>query len=784
MRNALCAVITLVFVWLAAVPTATADEPITLRDNWRGDVTFFATGTNLADDQGGVAGTVDVNIQPQSVTVTTPGDIPTGAALEQAFVYWAGTRYGAACASLDDTITLTVPGGTPASVTADRCHCSVGGSTYDQQVCRYDMTADIQAAGGQLAGTYTVNDFAARIQDGATDDASFSIVLLYRHSSVGVRHVLLYDGIWELSESALTADHQAITFSLSNFEIDTPPKGDLTYYVIEGDIGGSGSESVSVAAQPSGGLLNLSDAVNPVNNPFNRTINTVTPARTGAVGVDIDEFDLTPALAAGDTQVDVTFDAGTDKVWIIYNVVGIDVFEPLFSVRSSKDWILLIDADNNGVPSPGDTLRYTLHLENTGNTTGTLTISDPMPAAIQSWVLVSNGGGANLSTARTLVISNLSIDIQTSTDIVFDAVLADTADQTVMTNTAVYSDPPEGGTGGDLTVQTEIRKDSDGDSVFDNDDNCPNLTNANQADVDRDGVGDLCDPCPIDAPDDTDLDGTCDSDDLCPNSNDTFDADNDGVPDGCDVCAGDDGLDADLDTVPDACDVCAAGDDHLDTDSDGIPNACDTCGVADSGSDADNDGAPDACDICPGFDDKLDADNDTVPDGCDRCPRGDDRSDQDSDLVPDACDLCPGGDDSHDADQDRVPNDCDLCSTGDDSVDGDTDGIADACDLCLAGDDSQDADGDSIPDACDPESCDDGVDNDGDGKSDCYDVDCGGQVSCLASVETMEDTPPQHANYGNSQSCDCRLGTQTKSVFLPALFLGLLLLLGRRRRQH
>ncbi|PIV99991.1 MAG: hypothetical protein COW42_09220, partial [Deltaproteobacteria bacterium CG17_big_fil_post_rev_8_21_14_2_50_63_7] len=754
-----------------------------------------------------------------------------------------------------------------------------------------------QAAGGQLAGTYTVNDFAARIQDGATDDASFSIVLLYRHSSVGVRHVLLYDGIWELSESALTADHQAITFSLSNFEIDTPPKGDLTYYVIEGDIGGSGSESVSVAAQPSGGLLNLSDAVNPVNNPFNRTINTVTPARTGAVGVDIDEFDLTPALAAGDTQVDVTFDAGTDKVWIIYNVVGIDVFEPLFSVRSSKDWILLIDADNNGVPSPGDTLRYTLHLENTGNTTGTLTISDPMPAAIQSWVLVSNGGGANLSTARTLVISNLSIDIQTSTDIVFDAVLADTADQTVMTNTAVYSDPPEGGTGGDLTVQTEIRKDSDGDSVFDNDDNCPNLTNANQADVDRDGVGDLCDPCPIDAPDDTDLDGTCDSDDLCPNSNDTFDADNDGVPDGCDVCAGDDGLDADLDTVPDACDVCAAGDDHLDTDSDGIPNACDTCGVADSGSDADNDGAPDACDICPGFDDKLDADNDTVPDGCDRCPRGDDRSDQDSDLVPDACDLCPGGDDSHDADQDResrlyvvqrhgrmvgvvsandliwevvhehggmkllkyvegrrivhahpdqeldslmekithfefmefpvVSREDELCvvgvvgvheinryrekldraarepqeepfergwdtdvfacvsdESGDDSVDGDTDGIADACDLCLAGDDSQDADGDSIPDACDPESCDDGVDNDGDGKSDCYDVDCGGQVSCLASVETMEDTPPQHANYGNSQSCDCRLGTQTKSVFLPALFLGLLLLLGRRRRQH
>jgi hypothetical protein len=38
--------------------------------------------------------------------------------------------------------------------------------------------------------------------------------------------------------------------------------------------------------------------------------------------------------------------------------------------------------------------------------------------------------------------------------------------------------------------------DSDGDGLSDADDNCPQLTNANQADEDGDGKGDVCDLCP------------------------------------------------------------------------------------------------------------------------------------------------------------------------------------------------------------------------------------------------------------------------------------------------
>lgn len=59
-------------------------------------------------------------------------------------------------------------------------------------------------------------------------------------------------------------------------------------------------------------------------------------------------------------------------------------------------------------------------------------------------------------------------------------------------------------------------EDFDFDEVCDSDDNCVEAANPDQSDSDADGLGDVCDPCPLDPDNDADADGVCGHEDLCP----------------------------------------------------------------------------------------------------------------------------------------------------------------------------------------------------------------------------------------------------------------------------
>ena len=103
--------------------------------------------------------------------------------------------------------------------------------------------------------------------------------------------------------------------------------------------------------------------------------------------------------------------------------------------------------------------------------------------------------------------------------------------------------------------------DIDGDRVLNEEDNCVYVRNPGQEDSDKDGFGDACDNCPTSNPSNEDLDG-------------------DGFPDQ---------PDADGDGAGDVCD--------LDDDNDGVPDTSDTCpGLRNFNRDFDNDGKDTACD--------------------------------------------------------------------------------------------------------------------------------------------------------------------------------------------
>ena len=464
---------------------ALADTPVQARISYQRASDFFVTGAAMAEDTDGDSN-VDRIVDPAYAVVST-ADIPGGVVLQQALLYWGGSipDGGNDCgpnAPIDEEVAVRPPGQGVSSVLADVCYCSAAGAgSYDVQACRADVTS---LANGQMVGTWSVGGFAALIDDGSTNNASFALILIYGGPGLPARQITIYDGLATMSQSSLT-------LTLGGIEIDDPPSGDLTWYTLEGDPGGSAGEQVVVTGAPGGQPLVLSDAVNPAGNPMNRTINTTNPPQTGVSGVDIDGFDISPALAAGDSELVVDYTAGTDKWWIVFDIVGVNVFFPSFSEASGKTWAMTLDADGSGGPSPGDHVRYAISMVNGGSGNAVLDVVDVISTAFSSWEVVSTGGGVDESTADTLRVSGIPVPTGGVAQIMFDAVIGEVPNATIIDNVASWH-VPENDTVGQLFAPSMqvFWPDGDDDDDDDDDDDSVGDDDTSDADDDDSAVGD------------------------------------------------------------------------------------------------------------------------------------------------------------------------------------------------------------------------------------------------------------------------------------------------------
>ncbi|SKB44628.1 BspA family leucine-rich repeat surface protein [Maribacter arcticus] len=301
--------------------------------------------------------------------------------------------------------------------------------------------------------------------------------------------------------------------------------------------------------------------------------------------------------------------------------------------------------------------------------------------------------------------------------------------------------------------------DQDSDGILDDVDNCPMTSNADQANLDNDAFGDVCD-------DDIDGDGVLNADDAFPlDGTEDTDTDSDGTGDNTDADIDGDGVlnaddafpldgtedtDTDGDGTGDNSDTDIDGDgvlnaddafpldsaEAIDTDSDGTGDNTDT--------DIDGDGVLNADDAFP-----LDSTEDTDTDGDGTGDNTD--ADIDGDGVLNADDAFPlDGTEDIDTDSDGTGDNTDADIDGDgvlnaddafpldntETADNDGDGMGDNADT--------DDDNDGIPDTEDAFPFDANLDADGDGVNDeldvCPDTQAGETVDANGCSDTQKDT--------------------------------------------
>lgn len=388
---------------------ALADTPVSLLESFAGNINITGTAGTLRTAPDGTNACSVTN----SGSMTLSG-IPAGSTIVKAYLYWAGSGGDPqGGAPVDYSVTFN-----GVNITADRQYTASRNIEENNTIYYFQGVKDVTSmVTGN--GTYTFSNLtvqSANVNNGGQYCAgngvlsAFSLVVIYSNPNESMHVVNLWEGFEVYWGSA-------ITLSPSNFTVPNPvpPSAYTGRHLVltwEGDYGNSQerngqNEALTFCAPaPCTGTALTDGTINPANNQFNSTVDA---QPTGPFlgpdvtwGADLDIYDITGRLHAGDSSARAVYSSGQDLVLLANQTMSI----PNIPVSN-----LSITKTHTGNFTAGTTGSYTITVPNAGPsaTSQPITVTDTLPAGLT--FISGTGTGWSCSAAGQIVTCVLQASV-------------------------------------------------------------------------------------------------------------------------------------------------------------------------------------------------------------------------------------------------------------------------------------------------------------------------------------------------------------------------------------
>ena len=257
---------------------------------FEGKVNYVVTGGTLrSGSNSSYSSAAGLN---SSSTANLSG-IPNGATIKKAYLYWAGSG-----STIDSQVTFAGN-----NLTADRLYKeNISSKDFFQGV--KDVTNIVKE---KLNGSYAFSnlsvDNGGAYYNSQTTLSGWSLVVIYEDNAITKANTI------DLYEGFKGSSYSQFNYSLTDIKVSASPVAKFSALAWEGDSTlGTDGEYLKFNNN------NLTDADNPDDNVFNSSINSIGKGANTTYGVDLDTFDVSSKVTAGQTSITGNVGTGQDLV--------------------------------------------------------------------------------------------------------------------------------------------------------------------------------------------------------------------------------------------------------------------------------------------------------------------------------------------------------------------------------------------------------------------------------------------------------------------------------------